>query len=40
LHFPQLAVSSEMSDLRNFWLHAMCKCSEYYSTYCREIWWL
>jgi len=39
LHFPQLAVSREMSDLRNFWLHAMCKCSEYYSTYRREIWW-
>jgi len=40
LHFPQLAVPSEMSDLRNFWLHAMCKCSEYHSTCRREIWWL
>jgi len=39
LHFAQPAVSSEMSDLRNFWLDAMCKCSEYYSTYGREIWW-
>jgi len=21
-------VPSEISDLRNFWLHAMCKCTE------------
>jgi len=30
-------VSSEISDLRNFWLHAMCACTEWYSTY--EIHW-
>jgi len=27
-------------DFRNFSLHAMCKCSEYYSTYRRKIWWI
>jgi len=26
-------VSSEVSDLQNFWLHAMCACTELYSTY-------
>jgi len=35
-------VSSEISDLRNFWLHAMCACTEWYSTYQIrwENWWL
>jgi len=35
-------VSSELSDLRNFWLHAMCACTEKYSTYQIrwENWWL
>jgi len=26
-------VSSEISDLRNFWLHTICACTESYSTY-------
>jgi len=30
-HYP---VSSEISDLQNFWLHAMCSCTEQYFTYC------
>jgi len=35
-------VSSEISDLRNFWLHAMCGCTGWYSTYQIrwENWWL
>ena len=35
-------VSSEISDLLNFWLHAMCACTESYSTYQIrwENWWL
>jgi len=30
---PWISVSSEISDLRNFWLHAMGTCTEKYSTY-------
>jgi len=38
-HFP---VSCEISELRNFWLHAMYACTEWYSTYqiCWENLWL
>jgi len=27
----QEPVSSEISDLRNIWFHAMCACTEWYS---------
>jgi len=32
--------SNKISDLRNFWLHVMCVCTEWYSTYhiCWENW--
>jgi len=40
LAFVFFALSSTGGVKRNFWLHAMCKCSEYYFTYRREIWWL
>jgi len=35
-------VSSEISDLRNFWFHAMCACTEQQATYQIhwENWWL
>ena len=35
-------VSSDISDLRNFWLHALCTCTEQHSTYQIrwENWWL
>jgi len=35
-------VSSEISHLRNFWLHALCTCTEWYPTYQIrwENWWL
>jgi len=39
LYWP---VSSKISDLRNFWLHIMCACTEWYYTYQirPEKWWL
>jgi len=27
-HSQESPVSSEISDLRNFWLHAMCACTQ------------
>jgi len=35
-------VSSEIFDLRNFWLHTTCACTEQYFAYeiCWEKWWL
>jgi len=33
-----LPVSSEISDLRNFWLHTIYACTEQYSTY-QIRWW-
>jgi len=39
--FTHDTVSREISDLRNFWLHATCACTEQYSTYQirLESWW-
>ena len=39
IHRPVL---SEISDLQNFWLHAMYACTEEYFAYdiCCENWWL
>jgi len=40
--FANVPVSSESSDLGNFWLYAMYACAEWYSTYqiCSENLWL
>jgi len=32
--------SSEISDLRNRWLHAICACAEWYSRSCIRKRWL
>jgi len=32
-HVPVLPVSSEISDLRNFWLHTMYACTDWYSSW-------